>query len=128
MTHTPPVSHVTKWVGRSSSRQDVNRLLGFNRRVQQYGKIIFAHSNKSFSIDQSIFTLKKREYELRFPKLAFVARSMLAIPATSGPSEREFSSAGLVLTKLRNRLNSDLVDAIICINKNLRSVHLSKNK
>ncbi|XP_052806299.1 E3 SUMO-protein ligase ZBED1-like [Mya arenaria] len=63
-----------------------------------------------------------RRNENRFPKVAQVARSVLAVPATSVPSERVFSSAGLVLNKLRNRLNSDIVDVILFLNKNMRSV------
>ncbi|XP_052792222.1 E3 SUMO-protein ligase ZBED1-like [Mya arenaria] len=63
-----------------------------------------------------------RRNENRFPKVVQVARSVLAVPATSVPSERVFSSAGLVLNKLRNRLNSDIVGAILFLNKNMRSV------
>lgn len=59
---------------------------------------------------------KKNEY--RFPRVAYLAKCILAVPATSVPSERIFSSAGLVLSKLRNRLTSDIVDSIIFLNKN----------
>ena len=53
--------------------------------------------------------------------LAFfaVAKQILAVPATSVPSERVFSTAGLVVNKLRNRLSPDLVDSIIFLNKNI---------
>ena len=43
---------------------------------------------------------------------------MLAVPATSVPSEKMFSSAGLIVTKLRNKLSSEVVDQIIFLNKN----------
>jgi len=59
-----------------------------------------------------------REHEARFPKVAVVARRVLLVPATSVPSERVFSSTGLLLSKLRNRLSSCIVDAIVFLNKN----------
>lgn len=59
-----------------------------------------------------------KQNEVRFPRVAQVARSVLAIPATSVPSERIFSSAGLLVTKLRNRLSPDLVDKIVFLRKN----------
>jgi hypothetical protein len=34
------------------------------------------------------------------------------------PSERIFSSAGLIVTKLRNRLSFEVVDQILFLNKN----------
>ena len=59
-----------------------------------------------------------RKNEHRFPQIALVARRVLAVPATSVPSERIFSAAGLLINKLRNRLSSDIVDKIIFLNKN----------
>ncbi|KAH3858051.1 hypothetical protein DPMN_100670 [Dreissena polymorpha] len=56
-----------------------------------------------------------RGNESRFPKVAVVARR---VPATSVPSERVFSSNGLMLSKIRNILSSGIVDAIIFLNKN----------
>jgi hypothetical protein len=61
----------------------------------------------------------------KFPKIAHIARRVLAVPATSVPSERVFSSAGLVVSKLRNRLTSDLVDTIIFLNKNCKSMPIA---
>ncbi|XP_052221657.1 zinc finger BED domain-containing protein 4-like [Dreissena polymorpha] len=59
-----------------------------------------------------------RENEERFPKVAVVARRVLSVPATPVPSERLFCSTGLLLSKLRNRLSSCIVDAIVFLNKN----------
>ena len=59
-----------------------------------------------------------RQNEFRFPQLAEVARSVLCVPATSTPSERLFSTAGLTVTKLRNCLKPDNVDALVFLNKN----------
>jgi hypothetical protein len=43
---------------------------------------------------------------------------VLTVPATSVPSEKMFSSAGLIVAKLRNKLSSEVVDQIIFLNKN----------
>ena len=60
----------------------------------------------------------RQQNEQRFPTIAHVARKVLCVPATSVPSERIFSSSGLLINKLRNRLSSDIVDKIIFLNKN----------
>jgi hypothetical protein len=39
----------------------------------------------------------------------------LQIPATSAPSERFFSHGALIINKLRNRLNKDSFEKIICL-------------
>ena len=56
-------------------------------------------------------------------RLSRVACSLLCIPATSVPSERIFSKAGLTITKLRNSLKRTNVDALVFLNKNM---HLLK--
>lgn len=59
-----------------------------------------------------------KENNCKFPRLFVLARQYLSIPATSVPSERIFSCAGLIVTKLRNRLSSSVIDQIIFLNKN----------
>lgn len=54
----------------------------------------------------------------RYPELSRLARIFLAIPATSVPSEQLFSTAGDVLTKKRNRLASDSMEAQVFVYKN----------
>lgn len=46
-----------------------------------------------------------------YPHLAHVARSLLSVQATSAASERLFSAAGLVSTKLRSSLSPDVLEA-----------------
>ena len=50
-----------------------------------------------------------------YPILAIIAKRYLAIPATSASSERFFSQGGLVINKLRNRLNKDTFNIIMCL-------------
>lgn len=54
------------------------------------------------------------------PNLAVQARIYLAIPATSVPSERLFSSAGNVFTKKRNRLNQNNIHNILFLRENYK--------
>ena len=54
-----------------------------------------------------------------FPTVACVAARYLAIPATSVTSERQFSAAGRLLTKLRSRLEPDRVDTLLFLYKNM---------
>jgi hypothetical protein len=46
------------------------------------------------------------------PVWASIARDMLPIMASSVSSERAFSSAGITISKLRNRLKGDVVEAL----------------
>jgi hypothetical protein len=46
------------------------------------------------------------------PTWASLARDYLPIMSTSVPSERAFSSAGVTITKRRNRLKGDVVEAL----------------
>ncbi|PPQ84408.1 hypothetical protein CVT24_009521 [Panaeolus cyanescens] len=51
----------------------------------------------------------------RYPTFASLARDYLAIMAASVLSERAFSSAGITISKRRNRLKGDIVEAIECL-------------
>ncbi len=54
-----------------------------------------------------------KEHESVFPHIAQIARRVLCIPATSAPSERIFSVAGLTIANARARLNGDIAAAQI---------------
>lgn len=57
----------------------------------------------------------------RLPVWASIAQDYLAIMASSGSSERAFSSAGLTITRLRSRLQGDIVEALQGLKAVLRS-------
>ena len=54
----------------------------------------------------------------RFPRLQALACKYLAEPATSASSERSFSSAGTVCSKLRNQLTGEHVEALNMLYRN----------
>jgi hypothetical protein len=58
--------------------------------------------------------------EAAFPILSKVAKRLLCIPATSVPSERTFSTAGLTINKRRSSLDAKTADMLIFLNKNYK--------
>jgi hypothetical protein len=61
--------------------------------------------------------------ESRFPRLAVLARRILCIPATSAPSERLFSAAGLTIANDRASLLPDNASMLIFLHENLERVY-----
>lgn len=53
-----------------------------------------------------------------FPLLAQMARQILAVPASSSSSERMFSTAGQVLSDLRQNMTPGLTSKLVFIKKN----------
>ena len=51
----------------------------------------------------------------RYPVWASLSCDFLSIMATSVSSERAFSSAGITISKRRNRLKADIVEALQCL-------------
>lgn len=57
--------------------------------------------------------------EKKYPKLAKLPRKILAIPATSASSERNFSAAGYVMQERRTRLKPESMDNLLFLHDNL---------
>lgn len=55
----------------------------------------------------------------KLPKMAQLARKLLAIPATSTPSERIFSTCGVLLTDRRCRMNTSTLEMLIFLKYNM---------
>ena len=60
-----------------------------------------------------------RKNQCRFPRLALLAARYLAVPATSAPVERLFSTAGLTISKLRARLLPVNAAMLVFLHENL---------
>ncbi|XP_039618047.1 zinc finger BED domain-containing protein DAYSLEEPER-like isoform X2 [Polypterus senegalus] len=59
-----------------------------------------------------------KEHSEMFPSLARIARSILSIPATSATSERDFSTAGCVISERRSQLSPETVDDVLFLHSN----------
>jgi len=59
-----------------------------------------------------------KEYHIVYPEVWKLAERYLAISATSAPSERAFSSAGIVLSIRRCRLKPNLLDDSVLLREN----------
>ena len=75
------------------------------------------------SKEENVLTWWK-SHEKTLPNLAKFARRVLAIPVSSGKSERVFSTGGNFVTAKRTRLNAMKVQALITIKENRRQVEL----
>lgn len=87
---------------------------------QQSKDEVYAYMAKdSISIDSSPLAWWKA-HESLYPNLAMLAKHYLAVPATSVPSERVFSTAGDIVTASRSALTTENVDKLIFLKKNLK--------
>ena len=57
--------------------------------------------------------MQKNQHQ--YPTWGSLARDYLSVMASSVSSERAFSSAGITISKRRNRLKGDLVEALQCL-------------
>lgn len=55
----------------------------------------------------------------KYPRLSFLARKILCIPATSATSERNFSAAGYIIQERRTCLKPDTLDNLLFLHKNM---------
>ena len=60
-----------------------------------------------------------KDNQRRLPTLSKVARKFLCIPATSVPSERLFSKAGLIITTKRASLDTETASMLCFLAENL---------
>ncbi|XP_072157560.1 zinc finger BED domain-containing protein 4-like [Bemisia tabaci] len=111
--HGLSLHHETIRAQRNSSR---NRTIGgMHRELRLYLE------EKTIPTKHCPITYWMR-YKDVFPSLFRVAKRFLIMPATSVPSERLFSQAGLILTNERSRLDSQRLSALLFLNS------LSKEK
>lgn len=69
-----------------------------------------------------------KEHQINLPLLSKLAKRILCIPATSAPSERVFSMAGLTISKLRCSLTCDNASNLIYLNDNWEIAELFQEK
>ncbi|CAL9691797.1 unnamed protein product [Knipowitschia caucasica] len=71
------------------------------------------------TVDGDPLTWWKRN-QSKYPHIAKLARYYLAVPGSSVPSERVFSTAGDIVTAKRSTLSPDNVDILVFLKKNLK--------
>ncbi|KAL0221616.1 hypothetical protein RCL1_001470 [Eukaryota sp. TZLM3-RCL] len=93
-----------------------------------YSKVLKSNVNSQRYNEMTYYEIEPLEEEVcnplsywktnagRFPVLATLARFYFSIQATSVPSERLFSVAGHILTKVRNSVSDDTLEALLCLN------------
>ena len=64
--------------------------------------------------DELVLNYWKRQ-STYFPTLPRIARDVLAVPVSSVQSERENSKAKYVITDVRNRMSSPVIQATLCL-------------
>ena len=91
----------------------------------QANTFVFAGADKSFEYFQHACTDRHTdpmlawdtELGVAYPSLSRMAFDMLSIPASSTSVERLFSVGGLIVMKRRNKLGSDSIRSLMCINR-----------
>lgn len=75
-----------------------------------------------------VFLIKFQANAARYPVWASLARDYLFIMATSVSSERTFSAAGIIITKRRNRLLPDIIEALLFLKTEFRKELLFRER
>lgn len=101
--------------------------LAINKRIESSGE--YQHQTIDEEIErfmlEPVCNIKENIFswwhknKSRFPLIYGIAKKTIIVPATSTPSERVFSTAGLILTEKRSRLKPDHLDMLIFLNRNL---------
>ena len=110
--HSDSESDESECDGKASHKRST---VSFETKLQTETMLYFTEDALDLESDP-LHWWKANSY--RYPHLAALARRYLCIPATSVSSERVFSAAGLLVSKLRASLSSSNIDAAVFLNKN----------
>lgn len=69
--------------------------------------------------DEPILEFWKKNVK-KYPALSILAKKILCVPASSASSERNFSTAGIVVDKRRSNIKPNKVDALLFMHDNLK--------
>ena len=110
--YAPPVVKTVRLVARTTSRAFLE-LPPISAESELTGYLQSECELFGTDEDSTIRTWWKSYALTRYPQLSKFARSILAVPATSVPSECTFSSSGRVISEYRSRLHTDTVQAMM---------------
>ena len=81
---------------------------------------IYALMSNKMEVTEVLSFWKQKKKEMPHPYM--LAKKILPVAATSTPSERIFSAAGLVMNSRRSRLNPTNLDKILFVHDNYKQV------
>ncbi|KAA0718425.1 hypothetical protein E1301_Tti021484 [Triplophysa tibetana] len=116
--HPPPEKRVRVSADTLSDVEDSND------EAPQYQDEVAAYIDHKTPKDDHFEILSWwKDHAHLFPNIAQIARSILAIPASSAASERGFSCAGYVIQERRSQLKQSTVDDVLFLHSNLKHHH-----
>lgn len=83
--------------------------------------VIDSYLSEPLSIRKSDPLQYWKEKEIQWPLLARLTLKYLAVPPASVPSDRLFSTAGDIVCEQRNWINSEKVEMLLFLLKNLKT-------
>jgi len=101
-------------VPNKKKKLDFNEWADYSENSVENELNLYRHQSLSENVDENLLNWWKN-HSSTFPSLARLAKQILSIPASSASSERNFSTAGSVITERRTRLSPNNVDAILFI-------------
>ncbi|KAL7632170.1 UNVERIFIED_CONTAM: hypothetical protein RMT77_010628 [Armadillidium vulgare] len=104
----------------SSDEEEMTKNSALNSELELYNSFKYKEKTE-MDLHSNPLEFWKKHTNL-FPILSDVAKTFLAIPATSVESERMFSKAGDLISDRRTRLSSKNVEKIIFVNRNLEAI------
>lgn len=99
----------------SSINIDISALV--SDEIDLYIAAKISNPNTSCNYDFNVLHWWNKNKE-NFPMLAQLSKFILAIPASSAPSERLFSSAGNTVTDKRNRISPEVLNGVLFLKSN----------
>jgi hypothetical protein len=116
----PPCVTLTESTNAFTSYQEKQRARALAQSLQgqpdgdeydRYCKVVIAYVDKNDPIAWWMQETQRRDY----PNLSKMAINILSIPAMSADVERLFSSSGLTLSNRRNRMSTEMLEALECL-------------
>lgn len=104
---------IQKYAGESQAED------GLENRIQQE---YLTYSSVSDVVDDPLEWWKTRE--TTFPYLSALARTILAIPSSSGATEHQFSETGYFLNKKKANLDTLTMEMVMFIHDNFEYVNM----
>lgn len=99
----------------SSDDEDIDMKKLFKDCMDERNRFIFRKRVRVNRVNVDVIEWWKNN-QTTYPCLAKMTRDFLGIPATSVPTKRLFSKAGLIIRKHRNRLNNKSACLLLCLN------------